>query len=81
MLLELESQLSRIYKWFVIRFKNSFYLIIGGLSSALDDKLLHDQGIVAIVTVDIKPLPPNGNLDYLFIQGKYWICLINFFHV
>ncbi|EFX82493.1 hypothetical protein DAPPUDRAFT_223773 [Daphnia pulex] len=44
-------------------------LWIGGLSAALDGKLLHDQGIVAIVTVDIKPLPPNGNLDYLFIPA------------
>lgn len=48
------------------------------MSAALDGKLLHDQEIVAIVTVDIKPLPPNGNLDYLFIPGKYLMCLIDF---
>ncbi|XP_057376666.1 dual specificity protein phosphatase MPK-4-like [Daphnia carinata] len=44
-------------------------LWIGGLSSALDKKLLRDHGITNIVTVDIKPLPPNGRLYYLFVPA------------
>lgn len=41
----------------------------GNISSATDDNLLRENKIQSIITIEIRPIPTNGNVNALFIKG------------
>lgn len=74
---------SHKFNWLLFVFRACMFHLPGGLSAALDGDLLKEHGITHVVTVDIKPLPPNGYLQHLFVPGirksfNFWIHWILF---